>query len=271
MGSNGIESVSGVTRINDSLHINNNSARSGASDKYNSILNPALKVELKGSNMSVYALTGTYAGAQVPNYSLAISNGGGGPLTLNPDQGGSIGIGTADPKYGVDINRPEVAIRNTNAQAFSSVRLFNDSSATTSATMFLNASARTTDGGANALTLRNNLGDLRLQSKGGSGITISQDTGSINVDKDLQVQGGFNASTANATLYGVTLSPGGGIFSTNGTTGNIPVKANMSLDAGMNLNLGNWSLYQNNSGNLCFNNGTQNVFCIKPDATVTRP
>ena len=45
--------------------------------------------------------------------------------------------------------------------------------------LFLNSSTRTVDGGVNALTLRNNIGDLRLQSQGAVGLTVAASTGTL--------------------------------------------------------------------------------------------
>jgi hypothetical protein len=53
--------------------------------------------------------------------------------------------------------------------------LRNDSG--TGAYWFLNSSGRTSDGGANGATLRNDIGKLHLQSQGGNGFTIEPTTG----------------------------------------------------------------------------------------------
>lgn len=64
--------------------------------------------------------------------------------------------------------------------AWSQYEITNDS--TVGAAWFINSSTRTLDGGANTATLRNDIGTLRLQSKGGKGLTIAADTGGITLD-----------------------------------------------------------------------------------------
>jgi hypothetical protein len=48
--------------------------------------------------------------------------------------------------------------------------------------MFLNGSTRTGDGGINNATIRNDAGDLNLQSSGGNGINIAATSGNATFD-----------------------------------------------------------------------------------------
>lgn len=97
------------------------------------------------------------------------------------DQSGNIGIGTTDPSGVLHIIRnnneadseslkSNVILDNNSAEGYSAFRLRNDqSSLGGDAVLFYNGSNRTIDGGNNTLTLRNDSGDVRIQSKGGFG------------------------------------------------------------------------------------------------------
>lgn len=102
----------------------------------------------------------------VANYSLNF------PILLNPN-GGNIGIGITNPSSLLTVNgnsNGEVAMRvvNTNAgsSAYTILRVDNNNSTADDAILFLNSSTRTADGGINTATLRNDAGDLRVQSRG---------------------------------------------------------------------------------------------------------
>ena len=73
-------------------------------------------------------------------------------------------------------NTYRVELQNTNSGTNANTRLGlnNDIG---NAFLFLNSSTRTFDGGVNTLTLRNNVGDLRLQSQNGAGLTVAATTG----------------------------------------------------------------------------------------------
>lgn len=97
------------------------------------------------------------------------------------DQSGNIGIGTTDPSGVLHIIRnnneadseslkSNVILDNNSAEGYSAFRLRNDqSSLGGDAVLFYNGSNRSIDGGNNTLTLRNDSGDVRIQSKGGFG------------------------------------------------------------------------------------------------------
>lgn len=63
--------------------------------------------------------------------------------------------------------------------------------------MFLNSPARTADGGVNTATLRNDVGNLRLQSQGGGGLTIAATTGLV-----TQANGQNSLTTYGPTPFG---------------------------------------------------------------------
>jgi hypothetical protein len=98
---------------------------------------------------------------------------------------GNVGIGVNNPTAQLQIqasfNGPLTeTIHNTSvgtaAQAI--FRLTNDLG-TSAVVMFLNSSTRTADGGTGNATLRNNIGDLNLQSQGSNGIYIQRTTGNV--------------------------------------------------------------------------------------------
>ncbi|KND02856.1 uncharacterized protein SPPG_01935 [Spizellomyces punctatus DAOM BR117] len=51
-----------------------------------------------------------------------------------------------------------------------------------SAVMFLNGNNRSSDGGVNTMTLRNDIGNLRLQAQTAKGLTIQANTGNVTID-----------------------------------------------------------------------------------------
>ncbi|RZL00370.1 MAG: tail fiber domain-containing protein, partial [Hymenobacter sp.] len=74
------------------------------------------------------------------------------------------------------VYRVELSNANSGNGANTRLGLNNDAG---NAFLFLNSSTRTADGGANGLTLRNNVGDLNLQSKGALGLNIAATTGVV--------------------------------------------------------------------------------------------
>jgi hypothetical protein len=73
---------------------------------------------------------------------------------------------------------------STGSDAMGGLQLNNN---TASAFWFLNSSTRTTDGGPNTATLRNDAGALRLQGNGGKGITVAPTTGNVVTDGTVQI------------------------------------------------------------------------------------
>lgn len=92
-----------------------------------------------------------------------------------------------------------LAVRNSNTgtSAYSIIRLGNNVG---DSFIFLNSSTRTIDGGANAMTMRNDVGALRMQSKGGLGITISETTGDVTSDGKVTVMSTEDATSGTAAM-----------------------------------------------------------------------
>ena len=88
-------------------------------------------------------------------------------------------------------NGAVVTVSNPNAGslAYANVNVNNDSG--TGVNLFINSSARATDGGVNGATLRNDIGDLRLQGLGGFntniGITVKGTTGNVGIGTSAPV------------------------------------------------------------------------------------
>ena len=94
------------------------------------------------------------------------------------------------------VYRVELANANSGTGANTRLGLNNDAG---SAFLFLNSSTRTVDGGVNGLTLRNNVGDLNLQSKGAFGLNIAANTGVVTVSS----LAGTNSRSVMADASGV--------------------------------------------------------------------
>ena len=79
-----------------------------------------------------------------------------------------------------------LSVRNTSngTNAFSSLRINNDTAL--SAIMFMNSSTRSSDGGVNTWTMRNDAGAVKLQALGAKGLTVASTTGYITLDSGLQ-------------------------------------------------------------------------------------
>lgn len=129
---------------------------------------------------------------------------------------GNMGIGTTSPNSILHIEKEVNAentlrIRNTSSgtAACTIIRLNNDlsTSAATHALMFLNSSQRSTDGGTNTLTLRNNIGDTQIQSQGAMGLRIQANTGNVGIgtstpDAKLTVKGTIHTQEVKVDLAG---------------------------------------------------------------------
>ena len=128
---------------------------------------------------------------------------------------GNIGIGTTAPgnllhvygsfngEVGAKVNNA-----NTGTSAYTILRVANDTASNMN--LFLNSSTRTTDGGTNTGTLRNDAGALQLQGSGAKGITIAATSGNVGIgttsptaalevqDSTIPLRLRNNASTAGA-------------------------------------------------------------------------
>ena len=147
-------------------------------------------------------------------------------LSLNQDNGGNVsiaaggglvGIGTSSPTFKLDVAGAVrsgagtvVANTSTGAGDFSIWSIQNN---TGYGNIFLNSSARTSDGGANGMTIRNDVGPLRLQSNaaGSTGIFLSSG-GNVGIGTTapvypLHVIGGTNLTGGSTASY---FAAGGG-------------------------------------------------------------
>lgn len=136
------------------------------------------------------------------------TNNTGGRMYL--DNAGNLGVGITAPLARLhvqnDVNGDtNMRVRNINAgsSAFSSIYLGNNGGSV--AAMFLNSSTRSTDGGVNTFTIRNDAGDLRLQSSGSSGMHITG--GNVGIQR-----------TPTATLDIARGTAGDGTLAIRGTT-----------------------------------------------------
>jgi hypothetical protein len=98
-------------------------------------------------------------------------------LSVNSNQSQITTVGSIDST---------LRIRNTNSASHSILRILNDNAADAALSLWINGSMRSLDGGGNAASLRNNLGELRLQSQGGNGIRIAPHTGDVTVPRLVQ-------------------------------------------------------------------------------------
>ncbi len=155
----------------------------------------AQSLSVSGNTMNISGGTGV----TVPNLYTADGtltgnrtvNQGGNLLIMNATSGDVLFTGEEDgPSY--------LQIKNTNSGtgALSLLQLSNDVSAAFN--IFLNSSTRTTEGGGNTATLRNDGGALRLQSFGGRGLTIHGTTGFGEWEQNFDGQGGLWLRNPNA-------------------------------------------------------------------------
>ena len=121
-------------------------------------------------------------------------------LAINP-LGGNVGMGTTTIThqlnvYGNVAGEAGMRIQNgNNANTASSVILLQNEDTTKSCRLFINSSTRSTDGGANTATLRNDKGALRIQTSNIKGITIDDPNGNVTIQGNLTVQGTFSNSS----------------------------------------------------------------------------
>jgi hypothetical protein len=155
-------------------------------DLTSSSTTPAIRIQSQYSAcyLSVGAVVGvnSYIGLQS---GVSTSSGLGTPPFVVTNAN-TVGIGTANPAYTLHIygnanGSVTQAIQNANSgsSVFLQTWLLNDTG--TGAGIFLNSSTRSADGGVNNATLRNDAGDLRIQSKGGLGMHIAGTTGLVGI------------------------------------------------------------------------------------------
>lgn len=163
---------------------------------------------------------------------------------------GGLGVNKNIFAGGVIVSRGTINGENTIAavnksngtNAYAAYRLENDGAANT--IFFLNSSTKTTDGGTNTATLRNDAGNLRLQSNSAT-ITLASD---VTVTNPLIVTSGGTALTVNGTsIFNNTVSA-----SALNVSGNASVTG--TLTAGV-LSLGSLTL-TNGTGTTLLVNST---------------
>jgi len=102
-----------------------------------------------------------------PAYNLPASNTAYERMRIT--ESGNVGIGTTNPSQKLVVyNTTTLLASITNTDTTTTYSGLELKSGTASGYLFLNSNGRTSDGGASALTLRNDSGTLRLQSSGGN-------------------------------------------------------------------------------------------------------
>jgi hypothetical protein len=126
-------------------------------------------------------------------------------LTFSSTTGRTVFSGNGNTVQGLDLLNP-----SNGTSAHTRLLMSNDAGY---AFLYLNSSTRV-DGvnGPNALTLRNDVGDLRLQSKGGQGLTVAGTTGmaTLNTGLIIDYSEGNNGTITAGTNNHITFGSGSG-------------------------------------------------------------
>ena len=159
-----------------------------------------------GNAANFYSADGSLASSR--NVAMGANN-----LTFNSTTGRTILAGNGSTVQGLDLVNA-----SSGTAAHTRLGLFNDTGA---AFLYLNSSARV-DGtnSFNALTLRNDVGDLRLQSKGGAGLTVAATTGNVGVNTPIPTYTLDVTGTARTTGMAI-LNTGLVIDNNNGNNGTL--------------------------------------------------
>ncbi|MDD5150997.1 MAG: DUF1566 domain-containing protein [Flavobacterium sp.] len=152
------------------------------------------------------------------------------------NNGGNIGIGTTNPLTNFHINgnvnnRVGALISNASnaSNAFSILSLTNNTS--NGLHLFLNSSTRLSDGGINDATLRNDAGNLLLQSQGAVGLTIQASTGKVGVNNTSPTETLDVVGKTKTTALQITSGAVAGKVLTSDASGNATWQ-NSSMPAG---------------------------------------
>jgi hypothetical protein len=140
----------------------------------------------------------------IANESASIALYTGNTEKLRVTGSGNVGIGTANPLdkltiwAGTDSGLYTSAINTSTGTSAHTVLKIQAGDA--AAYFFINSQGRSADGGIRTATIRNDAGDLRLQSSGSVGIQIQSTTGNVGIGVasptyKLQVNGSFAATT----------------------------------------------------------------------------
>ena len=136
--------------------------------------------------------------------------------------GGNVGIGTTIPTSKLtlyDTTTCRISVASfTGGETYSGILFYNTGNA--GGAIFLNSSSRSGDGGANTLTLRNDIGVLRLQDTTSNGITIYNGNVGISYStpsRALDVAGLHRFGSDGTAQFGGT---GGSVF--NILANNVP-------------------------------------------------
>jgi hypothetical protein len=102
------------------------------------------------------------------------------------DATGNLGVGTFSPGTRLHVynsvdTETGMLIENNNAGGFAYAALRLKTNSANNAYIFLNSSGKTNDGPALCMTIRNDAGDLRLQSTGGNGIFVAATSGNVGI------------------------------------------------------------------------------------------
>eukprot|EP00960_Hanusia_phi_P060336 764475-Hanusia_phi.AAC.1 len=134
-------------------------------------------------------------------------------------------VGTPTQNFTLTKDTAIILVKNTNNANFSLIGCNNPAGYFCG--IFMNGPSRSADGGYNTGTLRNDAGNLRLQSAGAKGITITASTGDCTFDglatfnNGITVSGTITGTVTNAT--NATYATGSSVPNGHMTTGSLTI------------------------------------------------